>query len=132
MDLDTSATNLKVVIVEDDRALREILGIVLEEYPHQIAFAENGQRALELAAQLAPELILIDLGLPDMHGFDLARALRARNLAPRPRLVAFTGFDGEDFRREAREAGFDDFYLKPMDLTAMERTFERIFALARD
>jgi len=129
MEIETPANRLKVLIVEDDRPLREILGVVLEDYPHDVVFAENGARALKLAEQHAPQLILIDLGLPDMHGFDLARALRARNAPVRPRLVAFTGFDSDEHRQQAAEAGFDDFYLKPMDLVAMEQAFDQIFSM---
>lgn len=119
---------LKVMIVEDDLPLREILQILLEEYPHDVVFAENGARALELAGQERPSLVMVDLGLPDMHGFDLGRELRRRLQGPPPRLVAFTGFDSDEHRRKAREAGFDDFYLKPMDLDSMEQTFNRIFS----
>lgn len=116
----------KVMIVEDDVSLREILQVLLQDYPHDFVFAESGGRALTLADSESPELVMIDLGLPDMHGFDLARELRQGALGRDARLIAFTGFDSDEYRRKADEAGFDDFYLKPMDLDSMEQTFERI------
>lgn len=121
----------KIMIVEDDAPLREILQVLLQDYPHEFLFAESGRQALELDAAHSPELVMIDLGLPDMHGFDLGQELRRRQPSAAKRLIAFTGFDSEEHRRQARDAGFDDFYLKPMDLEAMERTFEVILAEPR-
>lgn len=119
----------KIMVVEDDAPLREILQVLLQEYPHEFMFAENGNQALALAAIHQPELIMVDLGLPDMNGFDLGRELR-RHGANR-RLVAFTGYDSPEYRERARQAGFDEFYLKPMELEAMEKTFEGIFSNLR-
>jgi DNA-binding response OmpR family regulator len=116
------------MIVEDDAPLREILQVLLEDYPHDFLFAENGRQALELDHAHSPELIMIDLGLPDMHGFDLGQEIRRRDPSGGRRLIAFTGFDSEEHRRKARSVGFDDFYLKPMDLESMERTFAEILA----
>lgn len=115
-----------ILIVEDDAPLREILQVLLEDYPYDFLFAENGRQALELDAAHAPDLVMIDLGLPDMHGFELGQELRRRHPAESLRLVAFTGFDSAEHREQARQAGFNDFYLKPMDLEAMERTFDKI------
>lgn len=129
MSTNPATPRRRVMVVEDDHPLREILQVLLQEYPHDFVFAETGTRALSLAAEETPDLVMIDLGLPDIHGFDLARALRRSANGGRIRLVAFTGHDSDDYRRAAREAGFDDFYLKPMDLDAMERTFDRILAL---
>lgn len=116
------------MIVEDDAPLREILQVLLHDYPQEFLFAENGQHALQLDAVHSPELIMVDLGLPDMHGFDLGRELRRRQSGGKRRLIAFTGFDSDDYRKEAQSAGFDEFYLKPMDLDTMEKTFDRILA----
>lgn len=117
----------QVMVVEDDAPLREILQVLLQDYPHDFVFAENGRHALELDAIHEPELIMVDLGLPDMSGLELGRELRRRRGSSR-RLIAFTGYDSDDYRQQARDAGFDDFYLKPMELDAMERTFAKIFA----
>jgi CheY-like chemotaxis protein len=117
----------KVMVVEDDAPLREILQVLLQEYPHDFIFAENGRHALELDTIHGPELIMVDLGLPDMSGLELGKELRRRRGSSQ-RLIAFTGYDSDDYREQARHAGFDDFYLKPMELDAMERTFAKIFA----
>lgn len=116
----------KVMVVEDDAPLREILQVLLQDYPHEFLFAENGSQALSLDAAHKPDLIMIDLGLPDMSGFELGKELRRRS--GKRHLVAFTGYDSKDYREQAQQAGFNDFYLKPMELEAMERTFEQIFS----
>jgi DNA-binding response OmpR family regulator len=115
----------KILVVEDDEPLREILQIVLQTFPHDFLFAEDGAQALKLDLEHTPELILIDLGLPDMPGFRLGELLRQRN-GHRQRLIAFTGFNSEDYRAQACEAGFNDFYLKPMGLDEIEQTFTTI------
>ena len=117
----------KVMVVEDDAPLREILQVLLQDYPHDFVFAENGKHALELDTAHQPELIMVDLGLPDISGLELGRELRRRGGSNR-RLIAFTGYDSDDYRQQARDAGFDDFYLKPMELDAMEKTFAKILA----
>ena len=120
------AQRRKIMLVEDDAPLREILQVLLQDYPHQFLFAESGSQALAVAASEQPELIAVDLGLPDMNGLELGRRLRERD--SKCRLIAFTGYDSEEFREQARQAGFDAFYLKPMELDAMERTFAEIFS----
>lgn len=125
-----SPSAVQALIVEDDAALREILQLVLEEQGRPVAFAASGQEALEMARRLRPPLLMVDLGLPDMSGLEVARRLRQD--FPEMTMIAFTGFDSADHRRQAEAVGFDHFYVKPMDLEAMERTFERIFRLARE
>lgn len=117
----------KILIVEDDEPLREILQVILQIFPHDFLFAKNGAHALQLDAENSPELILIDLGLPDISGFNLGQQLRQRN-GQSQRLVALTGFDSQDYRDRAKESGFDEFHLKPMELEQMERTFATIIA----
>lgn len=119
-----------VLIVEDDAPLREIMQVLLEGSDRLVHFAGSGHAALEAITAQSPNPVVIDLGLPDMHGFDLAREIRNREAeGPRRHLIAFTGYDSADYRREASEAGFDEFITKPMDLGAMEDTFARILAL---
>ncbi|SRR5690554_2974714 len=115
-----------VLIVEDDAPLREIMQLLLEDVSRPIIFADSGRSALQALEKHQPNLIVIDLGLPDMHGFDLAKAIRARSGAADLRLIAFTGYDSATYRREATEAGFDDYLPKPMDLNSMEAVFARI------
>src|SRR5690625_2016534 len=116
-----------ILIVEDDTPLREILKLIVQAYPHDFLFAADGRSALELDQEVSPDLVLIDMGLPDMTGLKLGQMLRQRN-GNRQRLIAFTGFSSEDYRKQAQQAGFNDFYLKPMGLDEMEQTFTTILA----
>lgn len=119
-----------ILIVEDDAPLREIMEVLLEDRNRTVLFADSGHAALEAITAHAPSPVVIDLGLPDMHGFDLAREIRSREGAASERyLIAFTGYDSIEHRRDAGEAGFDEFLVKPMELDAMEETFARILAL---
>jgi CheY-like chemotaxis protein len=116
--------NLNIMIVEDDAPLRTIMQLLLEEQPHRVQFADSGRAALERAAQGDLDVIVIDVGLPDMSGFELARSLRSAGSTAR--LVAFTGYDDDRSRQQAEQAGFDVFFHKPLDLGTMEAIFDEI------
>lgn len=117
---------LHIMIVEDDAPLRTIMQLLLEEQPHHFEFAETGTEALQQAAANDQDIIVIDVGLPDMSGFELARALRERGC--HSYLIAFTGFDDDRTRAQATAAGFDRFFHKPLDLATMESIFDEIIA----
>jgi CheY-like chemotaxis protein len=91
----------------------EILG-------HQVALAHDGPAALAAAAASPPDLILLDIGLPGMEGYEVAVRLRA-NGHTRATLVALSGYGREDDVRRAREAGFDHHLVKPVDLAQLRR-----------
>jgi CheY-like chemotaxis protein len=117
----------RVLIVEDDPALREITQILLQDCPQQLRFAASGREALETAVEFSPDMVLLDLGLPDMHGFEVAQELRRLPIATSMRLVALTGFDSQQHRQQAEQIGIDEFIQKPMDLETMESMFARLF-----
>jgi CheY-like chemotaxis protein len=81
--------------------------------------ASTSNEALALANQLHPEVAVLDLGLPEMDGFDLARALRSRPHATPLRLIALTGYSREQDMLAAREAGFDAFFSKPVEIPTL-------------
>jgi CheY-like chemotaxis protein len=89
--------------------------MLLQLYGHELRKAADGPAALALAAEFKPQLVLCDLGLPGMDGYEVARRLRESDLGESLRLVAVTGYAQEEDRRRAREAGFDDHLVKPVD-----------------
>lgn len=104
---------LRVLIVDDNHDAADSMAAVLEMMGHHAEAAYDGIKALQLASDLEPDLILLDLGLPDMDGFEVAR--RLRRLANRiPRLVALTGYGAYEDKRRTSEAGFDEHLTKPM------------------
>jgi CheY-like chemotaxis protein len=79
----------------------------------------DGATALLAAEAYHPDLVLLDIGLPGMNGYEVARAIRARPVLQGAVLVALTGYGGEDDRRRSREAGFDHHLVKPVGLDAL-------------
>ena len=115
-----------ILIVEDNADARDVLRVLLELEGHEVETAEEGQAALELARTKDPDIALVDIGLPGIDGYEVARRLRARD-PRRPLLIALTGYGQPEDRRRATEAGFDDVLVKPVDpapLTALLATLE--------
>jgi two-component system CheB/CheR fusion protein len=111
---DAAATGCRILIVDDDADVRESLGVLLELDGHQIAYAHDGEEAIRREAEFEPALVLLDLGLPDIDGHDVARRIRARG--SHARIVALTGSSGPD-----QGVDFDARVIKPariQELTA--------------
>lgn len=88
---------------------------------HDLVVAHSSTAGIALARQLRPDVVLCDLGLPCMDGLAVARSLRQETATALARLIALTGFNGEEDRRRSREAGFDGVLIKPVEWTALER-----------
>jgi CheY-like chemotaxis protein len=115
-----------VLIVEDNADAREALRVLLELEGHTVEVAAEGHQALEITDAKDPDIALVDIGLPGIDGYEVARRVRARD-ARRPVLIALTGYGQPEDRRRAAEAGFHDVLVKPVDpsvLTAMLATLE--------
>ncbi|HVS09713.1 MAG TPA: PAS domain S-box protein [Planctomycetota bacterium] len=104
----------RILVVDDNQASANLLALFLRERGHQVHHAENGPAALDAAGRFAPEIVLLDLGLPGMDGYEVARRLREAGHGLR--IVALTGFGHPDARRRTEEAGFDRHLLKGSDL----------------
>jgi PAS domain S-box-containing protein len=111
----------RVLIVDDSRDSARSLATLLTLLGNEVRTAHDGRQALEVATAYCPEVVLLDIGLPGMSGYDVARALRARPELGRPVLVAVTGYGSEEDRRLAEEAGFDRHLVKPVDLDALQQ-----------
>jgi two-component system CheB/CheR fusion protein len=102
----------RIVVVEDNVDFAQSLAALLAGEGHQVATANEGSGALDLVARTAPDVVLLDIGLPEMDGFELAR--RIRQLGGRsPMLVAVSGYGDEANQRRARECGIDHYLVKP-------------------
>lgn len=110
-----------VLVVDDDPDTAEITCMLIESFGHECAIAHSGRRALELARALRPQLALVDLSLPDMSGYEVARALRGTATY----CVAATGFSGPEYRARAFAAGFADYLVKPYEVGAIESVIAR-------
>jgi PAS domain S-box-containing protein len=105
---------LRVVVVEDQADGREALAAYLERQGHDIRQAGTGQEGIEAALASTPDVVLVDIGLPDIDGYEVARRLR-QSLGRRVQLVALTGYGQPQDRTRAEEAGFDAHLVKPVD-----------------
>jgi CheY-like chemotaxis protein len=86
---------------------------------HEVQFAQSGYRAIELAREFRPTVALLDIGLPGMDGYELARQLRKDPPSSPLTLIALTGYGQEDDRRRTSDAGFDHHLTKPANLQAL-------------
>jgi CheY-like chemotaxis protein len=119
----------RVLVVDDNRDGAELLEEVFRALGHTTRLAYDGEDALELAREFRPEIAFLDIGLPVMDGYQLARRMRAAPGLRDVRLVAVTGFGQEADRGRAREAGFDEHMVKPVEIEALRQLMDRLLSL---
>jgi signal transduction histidine kinase len=112
---------LRVLIVDDNRDAAESLAQLLEMTGHQVLVASNGAAAVAQAETWRPEVVLLDIGMPGMDGHEVARRLRQLPTGSEMRLIAMTGFGGEQDRLRSANSGIDHHLVKPLDLAQLER-----------
>jgi len=117
---------LRVLLVEDIADIRAMTQRLLRMIGCEAEAAEDGLSGIELIAKVKPEVALIDIGLPELDGYEVARRIRRRPELDPVKLIAVTGFGQEEDRRKALEAGFDAHLVKPVDLTELQRLLCRL------
>jgi DNA-binding response OmpR family regulator len=105
---------MNILIVDDNEALAQTLMWMLEEMDHVPHVAHTGQGAIAAARSLRPDVILIDIGLPDISGYETCRAIRAIPDLQNTVIMAQTGRDDAESRANAKEAGFQHYLVKPV------------------
>lgn len=105
----------RVLLVEDHADARNTLRLLLEMSGHRVEITDSGEEALRLATTFQPDIAVIDIGLPDIDGYQVARRLRSTDLGRATYLVALTGYGQPDDRRRALDSGFDEHVVKPID-----------------
>jgi two-component system CheB/CheR fusion protein len=105
-----------VLVVDDSEDTAESLATLLSVAGHKVRTALDGEAALKAAQEFRPEAVLLDIGLPGMDGYTVARQLRQLPGLEKALLVAITGYGREEDRQHSREAGFDHHLVKPVDL----------------
>jgi CheY-like chemotaxis protein len=122
------AKALKILVVDDNADAAESLGMLLELSGHEVRLAYSGPQALSSAREFAADVIFLDLGLPGMDGFEVARELRADISLHQPVLIALTGWGADEDRHRGQAAGFDHHLVKPVD---MDKLLDLIAAIAQ-
>jgi two-component system CheB/CheR fusion protein len=115
------STPRQVLIVDDNRDSADAMAMVLEMWGHKVRVAESGGSALHELDEFVPDVAFIDIGLPDINGYQLAGRLREK-ISPRPlRLIAVTGYGTAADRQRAQEAGFDAHVVKPAEMEELDQ-----------
>jgi CheY-like chemotaxis protein len=111
----------RVLVVDDNRDAAESLATILGERGHEVRTAHDGEAGVTEAAEFRPAVVLMDLGMPGVDGYEAARRIRAEPWGRGTFLVALTGWGADDDRRRTRDAGFDRHLVKPVDPDALAR-----------
>jgi len=122
-----SAT-LRVLITEDDQDTADSLRVLLEGFGYEVHVSRDGESAVPAALALKPHVILMDIGLPGMSGYDAARRIRDWKPAMPVRIVALTGRDKLADRQRSAEAGIDHHMVKPADPAVLQRIINSTLA----
>ena len=105
----------RVMVADDNKDAADSLAMLLELAGHEVRVARGGRAALSLAQTFRPDVALVDIGMPDLNGYDVARQLRRERWGTGIYLVALTGWGRDDDRQQAKEVGFDRHMTKPVD-----------------
>lgn len=117
---------LRIMVVDDNQDVAESCRTLLELSGHRVDTAYTGREALDLAESLHPEVILLDIGLPDLSGYEVARRIRATGWGGTTNLIAITGWGQDADRERAFRAGFDHHLTKPIATDSLETLLQSL------
>ena len=117
---DNNSNDRVVLVVEDAEDARFFMRLALEQLGYIVFEAEDGEKALEVAERVRPDIILMDLSLPIMDGLTATQKIRATDGMNRVTVIAVTAHQGTDFREGAKDAGFDAYVTKPIDIDSLD------------
>lgn len=118
----------RILLVDDNRDAVASLSMVLESSGYDVQTANDGLKGVELAERFRPHIVLLDIGLPKLNGYAVARRIRALPAGKTMVLIATTGWGQDEDRRRSIDAGFDHHMVKPVDLAELERLIESVAA----
>lgn len=113
----------KVLVVDDNNDAASTLSLMVKMLGNDVRVANNGEQAIRLAAEFVPDVVIMDLGMPIMNGYDAARHIRQQPWGQRMMLVALSGWGQEHDKQRTREAGFDFHLVKPAEPSELEKLF---------
>lgn len=116
----------RILVVDDNRDAAESLALILRILGHEVRTANDGLAGVAAAADFRPHVILMDLGMPRVDGYEAARRIRAETWGKTPFIIALTGWGADQDRRRTRDAGFDRHLIKPVELDALTKMFAEL------
>jgi CheY-like chemotaxis protein len=123
-------TKMRVLVVDDDLDTVHSMAALIKIFGYEVQFAINGFAAIEIARRFRPDVILLDMNLPDVNGDELARQLRFEPGLERMRIIGVSGHSGDAIKARVAEAGFAAFYVKPIAPDALEKLLSGQSAVA--
>jgi PAS domain S-box-containing protein len=115
---------LRILLVDDSRDATKTLGTILEMRGHEIASVGDGPTAIERAVSWAPDVVMLDIGLPGMDGYQVGQRLRQHRGSDRLKMIALTGYGGEEARSRSLQAGFDYHLVKPVNFDELYKILD--------
>ena len=115
-----SGRGRRVLLVDDNTEVVADMAVLLQHLGHEVRTAYDGLHALEVAETFQPEIVVADIGMPGMDGWELAQRLRQLPAMAQVKLIAMSGYGQEDFLRRSREVGFDIYLVKPVGLKVLQ------------
>jgi PAS domain S-box-containing protein len=113
------ASKLRILVVDDNRDAAESLAMLLKIMGNNVRTAGDGEKGVQAATEFRPHVVLLDIGLPKLNGYEACRLIRQQAWSQHTVLIAVTGWGAEDDRRQSQEAGFDHHMVKPVDPTSL-------------
>lgn len=121
-----TARSFRIVVVDDNIDSCESLAMLLKMMGHEVEVAHDGVAALAVVARFKPRICLLDIGLPQLSGYQVARRIREMSGGPKMMLIAMTGWGQEKDKERAKEAGFDHHLVKPVDIDVVNNILEKL------
>jgi CheY-like chemotaxis protein len=118
--------HLRILVVDDNRDSAELLSALLEIAGHEVMTANSGPEAIDLALRRVPDVALLDIGMPGMDGYEVAKRLHTSPPLQNMALVAISGYGQAEDRSKSREAGFKDYLVKPVDLETLQQVLKNL------
>jgi CheY-like chemotaxis protein len=122
---------LRILIAEDNHDSGQSLRMVLDAFGYEAHLVGDGNAAVEAAAALEPDVILMDIGLPVLNGYEATRRIRAHSRNPALRIIALTGWGKLDDLKMAAQAGIDHHFLKPLDFPRLRELLDSFLPKSR-
>lgn len=126
-----AAGNLRILVVDDNSDVADSMAELLNQYGYDARAEYSGAAALNAIPAFQPNVILLDIGMPDMDGFEAARRIKSESADPAPILIAVSGYGQESYLRRAKESGFDHCVIKPLDLSKIESLLQSLDPVKR-
>ena len=112
------------MIADDNADAASTLGTLLEMMGHEIRIVHDGVAAIEVAAAFSPDVVLLDIAMPNLNGYEACTRIRMQSANKDLLIVALTGWTGDNMKERARQAGFDYYLIKPVEIAAIENLLQ--------